>query len=227
MLAASAPVLASISTRIVDYIAQHGVAAIFLLMAIDALLPIGGELIMLYGGVIAAGVVAGADVSVLGMTPSSGLESYLVVVIAGTLGTLVGALAGWLIGVRGGHAFLERHGRWVHLPPHRVQRAQRWFDRFGGRAVFLGRLTPLVRSFISIPAGVLNSPLGLYTVLTLAAGTIWCAGFAAVGWAASDNWESVHHALRYVDYLVVAVLIAGAGYLVLTRRAAARTRPSP
>lgn len=223
MLASAAPVMASISSQIVDFIAQNGVLAVFVLMAVDALLPVGGELTMLYAGVLAAGVVAGTDVSVLGLQPSSGLESYLVVVLAGTLGSLVGALIGWLIGVRGGHTFLERHGRWVHLPPSRVARAQRWFDRFGPRAVFLGRLTPLVRSFISIPAGVLNSPLRSYTVLTLAASAIWCAGFAAIGWAASGNWESVHHALRYVDYLVVAGLVAAAFVIALRARRSART----
>jgi len=218
MLASSAPVLASISSQIIDFIARHGLLAVFILMAVDALLPVGGELTMLYAGVMAAGVVAGADTSVLGLQPSSGLEAYLVVVLAGTLGSLAGALIGWLIGVRGGHTFLERHGRWVHLPPSRVARAQRWFDRFGSRAVFLGRLTPLVRSFISIPAGVLNSPLRSYTLLTLAASAIWCAGFAAIGWAASGNWESVHHALKYLDYLVVAGLTAASVYLIVRAR---------
>ena len=216
--ASSAPVLASISGQIVDFIAHNGVLAVFVLMAVDALLPVGGELTMLYAGVLAAGVVAGADTSVLGLQPSSGLEAYLIVVLAGTLGSLVGALVGWLIGARGGHPFLERHGRWVHLPPGRVARAQRWFERFGSRAVFLGRLTPLVRSFISIPAGVLNSPLGSYTVLTLAASAIWCAGFAAIGWAASGNWESIHHALRFADYFVVAALVAAGAYFVLRAR---------
>lgn len=210
MHAHAAPVIASISSQIVDVIAHHGLLAVFVLMAVDALLPAGGELTMLYGGVLAAGVVTGGDVSLLGLQPAAGLEAYLLVVLAGTLGSLAGALAGWLIGVRGGHAFLERHGRWFHLPPERVARAQRWFDRFGDRAVFLGRLTPLVRSFISIPAGVLNSPLGSYVALTLAASAIWCAGFAGLGWAASGHWESVHHALRYLDYLVLAALLAGA-----------------
>jgi membrane protein DedA with SNARE-associated domain len=216
------PHLASISTQVVDFVARHGVLAVLLLMAVDALLPVGGELTMLYAGVIAAGVVSGADASVLGIHPHAGLESYLVMVAAGTLGYLLGSLVGWAIGARGGHALLERHGRWLHLPPHRVARAQRWFDRFGGRAVLLGRLTPLVRSFISIPAGVFGSPLPAYTLLTALGSLIWCAAFAGVGWAVSGNWEQVHHAFRYADYAVVVAVVALAGYAVLR----ARRRPA-
>jgi len=117
--------LASLSGSLVDAIGKHGAVAVFLLMAVDALLPIGGELIMLYAGVLAAGAVVGADVSVLGLHPSTGLPSFLVMVAAGTLGTLVGALAGWGLGARGGHPFVERYGRWLHLGPSRMARAQR------------------------------------------------------------------------------------------------------
>ncbi|HST39351.1 MAG TPA: DedA family protein [Conexibacter sp.] len=219
--------LASISGQLVDFVARHGVLAVFALMALDALLPVGGELTMLYAGVLAAGVVANADVTVLGFHPHAGLESYLVMVAAGTLGSLLGSLAGWTIGNRGGHPLLERHGRWLHLPPHRVARAQRWFDRFGARAVFLGRLTPLVRSFISVPAGVFRSPLPSYIVLTALGSLIWCAAFAGLGWAVSDNWEQVHHAFRYADYAVVLALACTVGWLLLrTRRRSPATAGS-
>src|SRR4051794_41348884 len=95
---------------------------------------------------------------------------------------------------------------WLHLSPAAFKRAEAWFARHGKRAVFLGRITPLVRSFISIPAGVLGSPLGPYTLLTLAGSLLWCFAFAAVGWAASGSWESIHHNLRYADYAVVAAV---------------------
>lgn len=218
--------LASISSQLVDLIARHGVLAVVALMAVDALLPVGGELTMLYAGVIAAGVVAGSSVSVLGLHPQPGLESYLVMVAAGTLGYLVGSLVGWAIGARGGHALLERHGRWLHLPPHRVAKAQRWFDRFGSRAVFFGRLTPLVRSFISVPAGVFRSPLPSYTVLTALGSLIWCSVFAGIGWAVSGNWAQVHHAFRYADYAVVLGLVAVVAYLVVRARRNRGDRPA-
>jgi len=210
--------LASITGQLIDLVARHGVLAVFALMAVDALLPVGGELTMLYAGVIASGVVAGADASVLGLHPQPGIEAYLVMVAAGTLGYLVGSLAGWLLGARGGQPLLERHGRWLHLPPQRVARAQRWFDRFGRLAVFLGRLTPLVRSFISVPAGVFRVPLGSYTLLTALGGFIWCLLFAGIGWAVSGNWESVHHAFRFADIAVVLALVGASGWIVLKRR---------
>jgi membrane protein DedA with SNARE-associated domain len=84
--------------------------------------------------------------------------------------------------------------------------------------VFRGRVTPVVRSFISIPAGVLDSPLGPYTVLTLLGSLLWCFAFAGVGWAVGGSWESFHHSFRYADYAVVAALIAAAGLMLLHRR---------
>lgn len=218
--------LASISGQLVDFVARHGVLAVFALMALDALLPVGGELTMLYAGVIAAGAVAGADVSVLGLHPHAGLPAYLTMVAAGTLGYLAGSLAGWALGARGGHPLLERHGRWLHLPPPRVARAQRWFDRFGERAVFLGRLTPLVRSFISVPAGVFGVPLRPYTLLTALGGAIWCAAFAGLGWAASGSWEQIHRAFRYVDALVVLAAAGTACWLYARARRQRRRGPA-
>lgn len=217
--------VASVTSQIVDLLARHGVLAVLVLMAVDALLPAGGEVTMLYAGVIASGAVSGAEVTVLGLHPSAGLAAWLTIVATGTLGYLAGSLAGWALGARGGHALLERHGRWLHLPPHRVARAQRWFDRFGPAAVFLGRLTPLVRSFISVPAGVFHTPLPQYTALTALASLIWCVLFAGLGWAVSDNWERIHDGFRYADYAVLAaVAIALVAVLARARR---RVRDTP
>jgi membrane protein DedA with SNARE-associated domain len=157
---------------ITDWIAQNGVYAVFALMALDALLPAGGELIMLYAGVLAAGAVSGHQASLFGLSLSSGLESYLVLVLAGTLGYLVGALIGWAIGRSGGRPLIERHGRWLHLSPETFVRAERWFERYCPRAVFLSRITPVIRSFISIPAGVFRSPIQFYVPLTLLGSTL-------------------------------------------------------
>ena len=175
----------AVTSQLTTWIADHSVYAVFALMAIDAVLPFGGELVMLYAGVVAAGAIAGADVTILGVHAATGLESYLVLAAAGTLGSLAGALIGWAIGARGGRPLVERHGSRLHLGPRRFARAEDWFERYGGRAVFVGRLTPIVRSFISIPAGVLGIPLGIYVALTLLASLIWCFGFAAAGWAAA------------------------------------------
>jgi membrane protein DedA with SNARE-associated domain len=104
-----------------------------------------------------------------------------------------------------------------------MRRAEAWFDRYGSRAVFVGRLTPLARSFISVPAGALRSPFVPYTLLTLAGSAIWCFAFGGAGYAVGDNWESVHHAFRFADYAVVLLVVGAAAALLWRRRLAARS----
>lgn len=209
--------LASITDTLTTLVGDHGVVAVFLLMAIDAVLPIGGEIVMLFAGVLAAGALQ-QKATLFGVDLGSGFGAYVALVAAGTLGSLVGALVGWLIGVRGGRALVDRHGKWLHLGPERMARAEGWFERFGSWAVLLGRLTPLVRSFISIPAGVLGSRLGPYTALTIISSAIWCLVFAGIGWAAGTQWESVHAKLHYLDYLVVAGVLGVVVYAGLRWR---------
>jgi membrane protein DedA with SNARE-associated domain len=114
--------------------------------------------------------------------------------------------------------FIERYGRWLHIGPDRFARAEGWFARYGAAFVFFGRLTPLVRSFVSIPAGVLEFPLGRYTLLTLAASLVWCLAFATAGHALGSNWDQVHHAFRYADYAAVAAIVALAAAVLLRHR---------
>ena len=215
-------VVASLTGQLTSWIGHHGAYAVFAIMALDALLPVGGELTMLFAGALAAGAITGEHPVLFGHQLQTGLESYLVLSIAGTLGYLFGSLVGWAIGRWGGRPLLERHGRWLHLTPENVDRAELWFDRHGRAAVFLGRLTPVVRSFISIPAGTLESPLGPYTLLTLAGSAIWCFGFAAAGWALGSSYDQVHHAFRYVDILAVAGVAAALAALLVLRGRHAR-----
>ncbi|HEX6695576.1 MAG TPA: DedA family protein [Solirubrobacteraceae bacterium] len=222
MTGADGFVIASLSGQLTSWIGHHGAYAVFGIMALDALLPVGGELTMLFAGALAAGAITGQHPVLLGHELQTGLESYLVLAIAGTLGYLFGALVGWAIGRWGGRPLLERHGRWLHLRPENVDRAELWFERHGRAAVFLGRLTPVVRSFISIPAGTLESPIGPYTLLTLAGSAIWCFAFAGAGWALGSSYEQVHHAFRYVDLLAVAGAVAALAALVVLRRRHAR-----
>ena len=216
--------LASVTTTITDWIGQNGIYAVFALMAVDALLPVGGELIMLYAGVLAAGVIAGAQVSLFGIDLQDGIESYVALALAGSLGYLFGALVGWVIGRSGGRPLLERRGRWFHISAETLERAERWFERFGARAVFLGRITPVVRSFISIPAGVFRTPMPVYVPLTLLGSAIWCFGFAGAGWALGGSWESFHHSFRYADYAAVA-LVALVVAMFLARHLRGRSKP--
>jgi membrane protein DedA with SNARE-associated domain len=204
-------------SQLTTWVSDHGAAAVFVLMAVDALLPAGGELVMLAAGAMAAGALGHAH---------GGLETYLGLALAGTVGYLAGAMIGWAIGARGGRTLIERHGRWVHVSPERFARAERWFARYGAAAVFLGRLTPVVRSFISIAAGALGTPIGSYVPLTLAGSAIWCFGFAAVGWAVGGSYDSVHHAFRYADVAAVVALVGAAAWLAAPRRRR-RARATP
>jgi membrane protein DedA with SNARE-associated domain len=210
--------VASITQSLTDAVATHGVVAVFVLMALDAILPVGGELIMVAAGAIAAGAIAGTP-TLLGHQLGTGLPTYLALALSGTVGYLAGSWAGWLLGRSGGRDLVERHGRLVHLGPGRVASAERWFARHGPRAVFLGRLTPLVRSFISIPAGIFGEPLGRYLVLTGLGSAIWCFGFAGIGWALGSSYRSVDRITHVAEALIVVAAIVVAA--VWWRRARA------
>jgi membrane protein DedA with SNARE-associated domain len=208
-------VLATISSSFTSQVASHGAYAVFVLMAIDAVFPAASELVMLYAGAVAAGVFSSAhNVSLFGAKIGFGAGAFVVMALAGTLGYLVGAIIGWWIGLRGGRRLLERHGRWLHLGPERLERAERWFDRWGNVGVLIGRLTPLVRSFVSIPAGVFEMRLAPYTVLTLIGSAIWAFAIAGAGYGLGSSYERFNHDFRYVEYAVVAGVLVLAAYLV-------------
>ncbi|OFW70987.1 MAG: hypothetical protein A2Y55_09180 [Actinobacteria bacterium RBG_16_68_12] len=186
-------------------------------MFVDAVFPAASEVVMMYAGALAAGAFAGQDVVLFGRTIEDGFAAYVAVVLAGTIGYTLGAICGWAIGLYGGRPYLERHGRWLHLDEERLDRAERWFERWESWAVFLGRLTPVVRSFISIPAGVMEVPFVRYTLLTLAGSAIWCFAFAGFGYAAGESWDELHDAFSYLDYVIVGAVVAGAAWLVVRR----------
>ncbi len=224
-----AGIVSDITTWVTDAIGSYGLYAVFLLMMIDAVFPAASEVVMVYGGAVASGAFATQSISLFGHEFESGLPAYLAVAVAGTIGYLIGAIGGWALGDYLGRPWLERHGRWLHLDAGKLDRAERWFDRWGEWAVFLGRITPVVRSFISLPAGVFRARFWPYVWLTLLGSAIWCFAFAGAGWAAGASWESFHHAFRFVDYLVVAVVVlalAWLGRLYLRRRRRAADEPA-
>ena len=196
--------LASLTSLIGD----HGVYAVFLLMAIDAVFPAASELVMVYAGALASGAFASQHVVLFGHQIDSGFWAFVTMALAGTLGYLAGSIVGWWIGRRGGRPFVERHGRLLHLGPERLERAERWFDRHDRWAVLLGRITPVVRSFVSIPAGVFGMPFWPYVWLTAIGSAIWAFALAGIGYAFGSNYERFHHAFDLV-------LVAGAALLAL------------
>ena len=207
--------LASVSSSFTSQIASHGVYAVFALMAIDAVFPALSELVMLYAGAVAAGVFASAHhVSIFGARVGFGIGAYVLMALAGTLGYLVGALAGWAIGRYGGRPLLERRGRWLHLDERRLDRAEGWFERWGNVGVLVGRVTPVVRSFVSIPAGVFEMPLGAYTALTLVGSAVWAFAFAGAGYGLGSSYVRFHDDFRYVEYAVIAGVVLAGAYLL-------------
>ncbi|HEX3290148.1 MAG TPA: DedA family protein [Gaiella sp.] len=204
-----ASVLSDITTWVTDAIGNYGLYAVFLLMLVDAVFPAASEVVMVYAGAVASGAFAGQAITLFGYHFDSGLPAYLAVAIAGTTGYLIGSIGGWALGDHLGRPWLEHHGRWLHLNTEKLDRAERWFDRWEEWAVFLGRITPVMRSFIAVPAGVFRARFGPYVWLTLLGSALWCFAFAGAGWAAGASWEQFHEAFRFVDY-VVAVLVVGA-----------------
>jgi membrane protein DedA with SNARE-associated domain len=199
-------VLASLTGQLTSLIGNHGAYAVFGLMAIDAVFPAASEVVMLYAGALASGAFPGEHVVVFGKQVPSGFWAYLVMVLVGAIGYTLGAIAGWAIGYYGGRPYLERHGRWLHVSPPQLERAERWFDRWDRWGVFLGRIVPIARSFISIPAGVFRMPFRPYVWLTFAGSLIWCLAFAGAGYGLGANYERFHSAFRYLDYLVVGLV---------------------
>ena len=216
--------IASITHSITTFVGNHGLYAVFVLMLIDAVFPAASELVMIYGGALAAGALSGGHVVLFGNRIDSAAWGFVAVSLAGAIGYVIGSLVGWGIGAYGGRPMLERRGRWLHLSPEQLDRAEAWFDRRGDWAVFLGRLTPVVRSFISIPAGVFRSPLPRYTVLTAAGSAIWCFAFAGIGWGVGTGYQRVHRDFRWVDYAVIAVVVLAAAWLLLRRRSSRAAR---
>ncbi len=210
-----ATILSEITDAVTSAIGDYGLYAVFLLMLVDAVLPAASEVVMVYAGAVAAGAFAGQDVVLFGTTIDEGFAAYVAMALAGTIGYTIGSMGGWAIGLYGGRPYVERHGRWLHLDTEKLDRAERWFERWEDWAVFLGRLTPVVRSFVSIPAGVMEVPFVRYTLLTLAGSAIWCFSFAAIGYAVGENWEDFHHAFRYVEYLVAAAIVAIVAWFVV------------
>jgi membrane protein DedA with SNARE-associated domain len=216
--------LANVSGSLTSFVGDHGLYAVFVLMAIDAVLPAASELVMVYAGAVAAGAFASQHVTLFGSRIGSGFWAYVAMALAGAVGYLLGSIGGWAIGLYGGRPLLERRGRLLHLSPARLARAERWFDRWDDWAVLVGRVTPVARSFVSIPAGVFRMPLPRYTALTALGSAVWCFALAGAGWALGSSWERFHHDFRFADYAVAAALVALAVWLILRRRSSKMAR---
>jgi membrane protein DedA with SNARE-associated domain len=201
-------VLALFTTFITDTLRQHGYLAVFVLMTLEsACIPIPSEVTMLLGGALTVAAVAAVG-HVLNLP---------LVIVAGVGGNLVGSLLAYWAGAYGGRPFVDRFGRYLLIRPHEVDRAQAWFERRGPAAVFVGRLLPVVRTFISLPAGVAKMPLRRFVLYTALGCVPWVAALAVAGAAAGSQWEKVSTYIRPVGYLLAAAIIV-LGVIFIAKR---------
>jgi membrane protein DedA with SNARE-associated domain len=199
--------LASITDPIVnvavDIVSAIGLWGVFVLMVLEsACIPVPSEATMLF---------AGFDVS-------KGHYSLFAAVAVGSAANLVGSWIAYAIGYYGRVDLLEKHGAKLHIKKSHLATADRWFQRHGDATVFFTRMLPIVRTFISLPAGVARMPFWRFSLLTLAGCVPWVFVLAFIGKQAGDNWTKWKDQLHYVDYAVAALIVAGIVYLVVNRR---------
>jgi len=207
-------VLASISETLVNetshFVSEAGLPGIFVLMAVSsACIPIPSEVVMLF---------AGFAVADPGQSASQHHMTMVGIVAAGLLGTMVGSWIAYGVGRGGRIELFERHGARLHMGPAQIERADRWFQRHGEMAVLVGRVIPVVRAFVSLPAGIAKMPFGRFTLYSLIGAVPWVLGLALAGHALGGEWKSVRKGFEYVDYAVVALVVLGIVYAVVRRR---------
>jgi membrane protein DedA with SNARE-associated domain len=187
----------------VDVVAELGLVGIFVLMVLEsACIPVPSEATMLFAG----------------FNVAEGQYSLVTATAVGSVANLVGSWIAYGIGRAGRVDLLEKHGRKLHIKQSHLDLADRWFERHGDATVFFTRLLPIVRTFISLPAGVARMPFWRFTVLTLAGCVPWVLMLTYIGQAAGERWESWKDSLHYVDYAVAAAIVVGIVYLVVRRR---------
>lgn len=180
----------------VDIVEKVGLIGIFVMMTLEsACIPIPSEPTMLAAGFATA----------------RGEYPFLAVVLVGTFANVLGSWIGYAIGYYGRVEALDRH-KWIHLDPKQIARTERWFDKHGNATVFFTRLLPIVRTFISLPAGAARMPLGRFTLYTTAGCFIWMTALTYVGRKVGENWKDVQEQLHYFDYFIAAVIIVTVGY---------------
>jgi len=185
-----------------EFIGSAGLPAVFVLMTLEsACIPIPSEAIMLFAG----------------FAVSKGELTLAGIVAAGVLGNLVGSLIGYAIGFYGRLDLLERH-RIFHISQARLRQTEGWFERYGDATVFFSRMLPLVRTFVSVPAGVARMSVARFAVLTTLGSIPWVLMLALVGEGVGKNWETWRHHLAYLDYAIAAAIALGIAWWLLKRR---------
>lgn len=192
-------ILVLLSTFVIWIISTLGYGGIVLAMAIEsACIPLPSEVIMPFSGYLV----------------SRGRFSLWGVSLAGALGCTLGSAVAYAVGAYGGRPFILKYGRYVLITPHEVDRADRWFARYGMAATFISRLLPVIRTFISLPAGIARVPVGRFLFYAFLGSLPWSWALAYVGMLLGEHWDRVGGLLRSLDVVIVFGLVAGAAWFV-------------
>lgn len=192
-------VLTAIGGFIIGVISASGYLGVIALMAIEsANIPLPSEVIMPFAGYLVY----------------TGELNLWLVSIAGGIGCTIGSAFSWWIGKKGGRPLVERYGRYVLLSAHDLDLGEKWFKRWGNSIAFFSRLLPIVRTFISFPAGIAQVPLGRFLAYTFAGSVIWSYFLAYIGLKLGENWEHIEVYWRKFDYIVLALILVGLAWWV-------------
>jgi membrane protein DedA with SNARE-associated domain len=187
----------------VDVVDAMGLPGVFILMLLEsACIPVPSEATMLFAG----------------FNVSRGEYSLFAATAVGVLANVVGSWLAYWVGYAGRVDILEKHGKKLHIKKSHLEWADRWFERHGDATVFFTRLLPIIRTFISLPAGVARMPFWRFSLLTLAGCVPWVFMLTFIGKQAGDNWENWKDSLHYVDYAVLAAIVIGVVYLIVRAR---------
>ena len=179
-----------------------GYLGVMVAMTIEsAMVPLPSELILPYAGFLVSDPSAVEPLT-------NGPWSYWIVVVAATIGNTLGSLIGYAIGAWGGRPFLERWGRFLLIRPHEIELAERFFDRWGPATAFFSRLLPVVRTFISFPAGVARMPLRKFVIYSTAGAVPWSILLVFAGAQLGANWVEIRHALQPFDLAIGLAFVA-------------------
>jgi membrane protein DedA with SNARE-associated domain len=189
--------LVNFAVRVVGDLGLWGIA--LLMLPESACIPIPSEATMLFAG----------------FNVSEGKYTLFEAVLVGSVANLVGSWIAYGVGYYGRIELLDKHGKWLHIKPSHIALTERWFAKYGGWAVFFSRMLPIVRTFISLPAGVARMPFWKFSILTFAGCVPWVLLLTLIGKQVGANWVDWKDKLHYVDYTVAVIIVAVVAYFVL------------
>lgn len=185
------------------FIGNYGYFAVIVLMALEsANIPIPSEIIMPFAGFLV----------------TKGDLNLFWVVVAGVLGNWIGSALSYCLGAYGGRPLVDRYGKYIRMNHHHLDIAENWFKKYGDFSVFIGRMLPIVRTFISFPAGLAKMNFTKFSVYTIIGAFPFCYLMAWLGFKMGENWEDLRKYFHYADYVVVAAFIVLIGYYLLRKK---------